>query len=149
MLVSNSYRIQIHYVINACLVSTEAYIERQLALLLSADGCLTKMKKILSTMVASGRVDTLICDDVLQQFRSFLYEDVAANKQEFLNFNPRDKDQRIESFLRYVSNHIQHFCFQKKDNVHVNGYKMQYYCMSISLIMFNIIIMIESLWALS
>ena len=65
-------------------------------------------------MVATGRVDTLICDDILQQFRSFLYEDVAANKQEFLDFDPRDKDQRIESFLRYVSNHIQHFCFQKE-----------------------------------
>ena len=96
------------------LVSTEAFIERQLSLIFSADGCLSKMKNVLSTMVANGRVDTSICDDVLQQFRSFLYEDVAANKQEFLNFNPRDKDQRIESFLRYVNNHIQHFCFKKK-----------------------------------
>ena len=145
------YHIQINDVTNVMLVSTEAFIERQLSLILSADGCLSKMKNVLSTMVANGRVDTSICDDVLQQFRSFLYEDVAANKQEFLNFNPRDKDQRIESFLRYVNNHIKHFCFKKKImwTCGLNGYKMQYYCMSISLIMFKIIIMIESLWALS
>ena len=101
---------EINDVTNVSLVSTGAYVEIQLVatLIMSADGCLAKMKNILATMVANGRVDTSICDDVLQQFRSFLYEDVAANKQEFLNINPRDKDQRIESFLRYVyiSNHV-------------------------------------------
>ena len=76
---------EINDVTNVSLVSTGAYVERQLVatLIMSADGCLAKMKNILATMVANGRVDTSICDDVLQQFRSFMYEDVAANKREF------------------------------------------------------------------
>ena len=68
-----------------------------------ADDCLSKMRSILSTMVGNGRIDTSICDDVLQQFGSFLHADVVADKRAFVEYDRVDPEQRIDSFLRYIN----------------------------------------------
>ena len=53
-------------------------------------------------MVSNGRLDTSLCDDITAQFRDFLF-DAANNKGEFNNFDPFDNEQRVETFLRYIS----------------------------------------------
>ena len=54
-------------------------------------------------MVGNGRIDTSICDDVLQQFGSFLHADVVADKRAFVEYDRVDPEQRIDSFLRYIN----------------------------------------------
>ena len=74
-----------------------------------SEACITSMKQILGTLVSCGRLPTSACDDVMNEFRDFL-TDVSTSKDEFANFEPNDKDQRIEKFLRYTHIDVVHVC---------------------------------------
>ena len=60
-------------------------------------GCGERMKKVLNVLVNVGKIKEQTCDDILQEYASFLDRIPVIGSNLFLSFNP--KTQRIEEFF--------------------------------------------------
>ena len=60
-------------------------------------GCAEKMKKVLNVLVNASKIKEQTCDDILQEYASFLDRIPVIGSNFFLSFSP--KTQRIDEFF--------------------------------------------------
>lgn len=63
------------------------------------DSCSSKFKSVLVRLANLKRVNVKDCDNILDEFKRYLNEDVVSDKSRFLEFHP-DREDRIDTFLQ-------------------------------------------------
>ena len=68
------------------------------------NGCCAKLRKVLQTLVNSGKLVAEKCDDILRQYTDLVTYAILPKKDELSAFDPFDNGHRVDVFLeRYLN----------------------------------------------